>query len=126
MGHVWFTWGLRAVVLLYCPAALVVTWLHPGLRLDAVAAGVPMVTGSGLTLMKKAGPLHQCPGRHQGRRVLWAAIRDNQRRLDQYDGWLRTLGAIPSERTRKRDQKRDLTLIQGGDSNPGRRVSLPA
>ena len=95
MGHVGFIWALRAVVLLGFPAAFVAIWLHPGLALAVAAGGVPLVSGSAIVLMKKIGPLHQCPGRHQGRRVLRATIADNQRRLDQYDRLFRLLGLDP-------------------------------
>ena len=122
MGRVGFIWALRAAVLLYCPAAFLLSWLHPGLGLDSAAAGVPLVSGSGIVLIRKIGPLHQCPGRHTARAALRAAVDDNTRTLECYGKWFRALGINPDSRPRKRD----LTLIQGGDSNPGQRVSLPA
>ena len=118
--HMGIVWALRALVILAFPVAFIVVFSRPSLGLDATGTGTPLVVGSTFILMKKAGPLHQCPGRHQGRRVLWGAITDSQRRLDQYDGLFRALGLSPAERARKRDLK----LIQGGDSSPGRRVSL--
>ena len=123
MGHVGFIWVLRAVVLLSAPAAFAVSCLHPGLARDAIGAAAVAADASALTAMRKAGPIHSCPGRHTGRVALRAAVEDNTQTLRSYQEWFAALGINPSARPRKRD----LTLIKGhggGDSNPGRRVSL--
>jgi hypothetical protein len=72
--------------------------------------------------MKKIGPIHQCPGRHTSRIALRSAVEDNTRKLRNFEEWFLILGINPSGRPRKRD----LRLVQGsgGDSDPGRRVSL--
>lgn len=124
MWRMGIVWALRAVVLLAFPAAFVVVLLHPDLGVDATGAGTPIVACSTFILMRKLGPLHSCPGRHTTRTALRAAVDDNRHRLDQYDRWFRALGINPAQKARKRELKRELTLVQGGDSSPGRRVSL--
>jgi hypothetical protein len=116
----WIVWGLRALVVLAFPAVFILTWLHPGLGLDATGTAAPVVVGSTFVLMKKIGPLHQCPGRHTTRTALRAAVNENRHRLDQYDCLWRELGVTDPPRG---GRKRDLKLIHGGDSSPGRRVS---
>lgn len=115
-------WTLRALVILAFPAAFVVVLLHPSLGLDATGTGVPLVMGSTFVLMKKVGPLHQCPGRHTTRAALRTAVDANTRKLECYEKWFGAIGINPSDGPRKRDLK----LIQGrgGDSSPGRRVGL--
>lgn len=127
MGHMWFVWGMRLVVLMFCPAALLLTWLHPDLGRYVTGAGVPLVSGSSVVLMKKIGPLHQCPGRHTTRAALRAAIDDNTRRLNEYAKLFRVLGLDPPGTARReglRLVRSDGGTGRGGDSSPGRQVSL--
>ena len=121
MGHMGIVWALRALIVLAFPAAFAVILFHPSLGLDATGTGTPLVVGSTFILMKKIGPLHQCPGRHQGRRVLRAAVSDNQRRLDQYDRLFRLLGLNPSGTPRREGLR--LIHSRGQDDQ---RVSLSA
>ena len=80
--------------------------------------------GSTFILMKKIGPLHQCPGRHTTRTALRAAVDANTRKLRDFEEWFSVLGIKPSDRARKRELR--LVRGDGGDTDPGRRVSLPA
>lgn len=115
-------WTLRALVILAFPAAFVVVLLHPSLGLDATGTGVPLVMGSTFVLMRKLGPLHQCPGRHTTRTALRAAIEENRRRLDENDKYFRILGVTATRPARREG----LRLIHGrsGDSSPRRQASL--
>lgn len=122
MGHMVLVWVLRGVVLASFPLAFLATWLHPDLARDVTGLGIPLADGSALVLMRKIGPLHQCPGRHTTRAALRAAVDDNSRKLRSFEEWFRILGINPSDRPRKRG----LELIQGngGDTDPGRRAGL--
>jgi hypothetical protein len=123
MGHVWFIWALRTVVLLSAPVAFVVVCLHPGLGRAAIGAAAVAADASAFTVMRKAGPIHSCPGQHTRRSVLKARIDENGERLDQYDGLFRALGLDPDRASRKEGLR--LIHTRSGDSDPGRRVSLP-
>ena len=123
MVYVGIVWVLRAVVVLFCPAVLLLILLHPDWAVDAIGSGIPLVSGGAVILMVKIGPLHQCPGRHTTRSAMRAEIDNNSRQLRCYAELFRALGLNPSEHARKRELKRELKLLQGGgDTDPGWRA----
>lgn len=142
MGQTRLVWVLRGVVLTGCWAAFGVAFLHPGLGRDAAGLAAVLTDTSALVVMKVAGPIHSCPGRHHAKnrwmrqqKAILAKVSQNAERLDgcerqlgNYDrAWSVLAGLAPGQWDPRHKKGLHLVREDGSEDGEGsRRAGLLA